>query len=112
MVFRKDYYDNHKEEIKKFVEVYVNRIQYEKENPVEEYYRQDGVEERGLLAHLKFADMDIPRFSYPPLVEIDLLNQMQDLLQKHGQVAYPPVDLAPYIDQSLLLELIEEEVSS
>jgi hypothetical protein len=70
------------------------------------------VEERGLLAHLKFAGMDIPRFSYPPLIEIGLLNEMQDLLQKHGQVEYSSVDLTPYIDQSLLLELIEERNSN
>lgn len=112
LVFRRDYYDTHKEEIKKFIEVYIDRIIYEEENPAEEYYKQDGVEERGLLAHLKFAGMDIPRFSYPPLIEIGLLNEMQDLLQKHGQVEYSSVDLTPYIDQSLLLELIEERNSN
>ena len=112
LVFRRDYYDNHKEEIKKFVKTYSERIKYEEENPVEEYYRQDGIEERGLQAHLRFAGMDIPRFSYPPLIDIDLLNQMQDLLQKHEQVEYLPVDLAPYIDQSLLLELIKKENDS
>ena len=106
LVYRKDYYESHQEEIKKFLEVYSDRIKYEQDNPVEVYYKQDGVEERGLRAHLKFAGMDIPRFSYPPLINITLLNQMQDLLQKHGQVDYPPVDLNPYINQTLLQELI------
>ena len=106
LVYRKDYYESHQEEIKKFLEVYLDRIKYEQDNPVEVYYKQDGVEERGLRAHLKFAGMDIPRFSYPPLINITLLNQMQDLLQKHGQVDYPPVDLNPYINQTLLQELI------
>ena len=109
LVFRKDYYNSHKKEIKKFVEVYSDRIKYEEENPEEDYYRQNGVEERGLQTHLRFAGMDIPRFTYPPVIDIDLLNQMQDLLQKHKQVEYPPVDLAPYIDESLLLEVIKEK---
>lgn len=108
LIFRKDYYDSHQKEIKKFLEVYLDRIKYERDHPVEDYYGQGEVEEKGLRVHLRFAGMDLSRFDYPPLLNEDLLNQMQDLLQKHKTVEYPPVDLSPYINQTLLQELMNE----
>lgn len=111
LVFRKDYYNTHQEEIKRFIEVYMDRTKYEIDNPSGRYYGEEtlGIEEKGLLTNVKFAGMNIPRFDYPPLINITILEEVQALLKKHKTVNYPPTDLASYINQTLLLELIEEK---
>ena len=47
-----------------------------RDHPVEQWYPHDGVKERGLQAHLRFAGMDIPRFTYPPRINVELLDEM------------------------------------
>lgn len=108
LVFRRDYYESHKPEIKKFLKAYLNRIKYEKENDREWYLGSDGVREIGLRAHMEFMGMDMPKFDYPPLINAELLNQMQALLLKHKQIG-EMVPLYPYVDQSLLNELMASE---
>jgi len=55
----------------------------------------------------EFHGMNIPQYDMPPTVSLDLLNEMQELLFRHGEID-KKIDLSPFIDNSFVEEIYRE----
>lgn len=96
LVFRKDYVDNHREEVQKVVNAYTKRIAYEKALPEE---KKDRSWNKMLAMEGKFRGLRIASYEFPPLVRIDVLEHAQDLLFKYNEIDRK-VDMNEFIDNS------------
>ena len=83
LVFRKDYVQNHRDKVQKVVNAYAKRIAYEKALPDEE---KDRSWNKALMMEGEFQGLRIAAYDFPPLVKIDLLEEMQDLLFKYNKI--------------------------
>jgi len=108
LVFRKDFVREHPEEVKRIVRAYMKRIQYEhslsKEEREKDYGKSLNVP---LQMEKEFYGMSIPQYDMPPTVSLDLLNEMQELLFRHGEID-KKIDLSPFIDNSFVEEIYRE----
>ena len=98
LVFHKDYIQNHREEVKRVVDAYVKRIAYEKGLPEEQ---KDRSWDKGLMMEGEFQGMEIPSYDLPPRIRVDLLEEMQGLLYKYGEID-KTVDIRDFIDESFV----------
>ena len=98
LVFHKDYIKNNREEIQKVVDAYVKRIAYEKSLPDEE---RDRSWNKGLMMEGEFQGMKIPSYDLPPRIRVDLLEEVQRLLLKYGEID-KTVDINDFIDSSFV----------
>jgi len=108
LVFRKDFVEKHPQKVKQVVGAYMKRIQYEhtlsKEERLKDYGKSLNV---GLQMEKEFHGMNIPQYDMPPTVSLDLLNEMQELLLRNGEID-KKVDLRPFIDNSFVEEIYRE----
>ena len=98
LVFRKDYLDGHRPEVQKIVNAYVKRVAYEKKLPKSE---RDKSWDKGLMMEGEFEDMSIPAYDMPPRLRPELLQKMQDLLLKYGEINRK-ADLTKHLDYSFV----------
>lgn len=98
LVFRKDFLEGRPEAARKIVTAYMRRIRFEKDLPEERINRSW---DKGLMMEGTFRGMSIPRYDYPPLVRMDLLEEMQALLLEYGKIKEKR-DLSPHVDNGML----------
>jgi len=104
LVFRKDFIEAHPQEIEKIVRAYMKRLKYEEKNPEEG--RTDD-ENLGFKKVLYFQGEHIPQYRYPPLVSLDLLNEVQDLMRKYKTIN-TGVDLGKFINNDFVKKVYKE----
>jgi len=108
LVFRKDFVEKYPEKVKRIIRVYMQQIRYEHNLPSEERMKDSEKNLRsGLQMEKEFHGMNIPQYDMPPTVSLDLLNEMQELLFRHGEID-KKIDLAPFIDNSFVEEIYRE----
>lgn len=108
LVFRKDFVKKHPEEVKNVIRAYMKRIRYEHALPREERLKDPGEGyQKGLQMAKDFQGMNLPQYDDPPLVQIDLLEKMQDLLLKHGALD-KKADISSFVDNSFVEEIQKE----
>lgn len=100
LVYHKDYLAAHRDEIRKLLETYIRRIDHEYQLPTDQRVQR---RKKGLQMAESFLGMNYPQCDIPPVVRVDLLEEMQGLLIKHGflKKAAPIQD---FVDNSLVLE--------
>jgi len=98
LVFHKDYVANHREEVQRVVQAYVKRVAYEKSIPDEQ---RDRSWDKGLMMEGEFEGMEIPTYDLPPKIRTDLLEAMQGLLLKYGEIDQA-VDITNFVDTSFV----------
>lgn len=79
LIFRKDFMETHSVEIEKIVRAYIKKVKHDHDILGENY----------------------PRTDYPPLVRVDLLEGLQDLLFEYGKID-GKVDLARFINNDFV----------
>lgn len=100
LVFRKDFVEAHPQEIEKIVRAYMKRLKYEKNNPQE---KRTADENLGFNKTLYWRE----ERSYPPLVSLDLLNEVQGLMRKYQTIS-TEVDLEKFINNDFVEEVYKE----
>ena len=102
LVFRKDFIEEYPEEVQKIVTAYVKRIKYESSIPEKERrsltHPGDNL---GLQLGFQLEGSSIPVYDYPPLVRMELLQEVQDLLFEYGEIDRK-IDLAEVVDNSFV----------
>lgn len=104
LVFRRDFVKEYPEEVMRVVRGYMKRIKYEYYLPEEKRLE---VKDVGLQMSLHYKGMSLPQYNYPPLVNVDLLSQMQDLLFKY-KIIESKIDLSRFVDNSFVEKIYEE----
>lgn len=108
LVFKKDFVQKHPDQVKNIIRAYMKRIKYEHSLPEEERLKDPGENYLyGLQMAKAFQGMNLPQYDFPPLVREDLLNELQDLLIKHGALDRK-VDLSGFIDNRFVEEVYKE----
>jgi len=108
LVFHKDFVKKHPEQIKKIIVTYMKRIKYEHSLSKEERLKDPGKGiQKGLQMEKDFEGMNLPQYNELPLVRVDLLEEMQDLLFKHGAID-KKADLSAFIDNRFVEEVYRE----
>ena len=108
LVFRKDFIEKHPEEVQKIVTAYMRRIKYEDSLPKEEKISSIHPKNNlGLQLGFQLNGSSIPVYDYPPLIRVELLNQVQDLLFEYGEIE-KKVDLSDFIDNSFVIRAQSE----
>jgi len=88
----------------RYAAAYIRRVRFEQSLPARERTRFSGSKSFGMdLSY--FEDFNIPQYSPRPLIQIELLTQMQRLLLEHRMVDEAR-DVAPWVDNSLVEEAI------
>lgn len=103
LVFHKDFVKNNPDKIYKIIKVYMERIQYEHKLTTEERTKIVN----GMQMDDYFQNMNLPQYTYPPLVSIDLLKSMRALLEKQ-QIKLGSEEIESHIDNSFVNRLINE----
>lgn len=103
LVFRKDFIEAHPQEIEKIVRAYMKRLKYEKENPEE---GKTADENLGFNKVFYWGER-LPQYSYPPLVSLDLLNEVQGLMRKYKTIS-TQVDLGNFINNDFVKKVYAE----
>ena len=103
LVFRKDFLDKNKTTVQKIINAYVENISAEKENNLK--LRTNGGNEE-IKEKLKSYGIEKPEYDLVPLVRIDLLNELQDLLLKHGKINRK-IDLTSFVDNGFVYSASE-----
>lgn len=104
LVFRKDFVKKHPREVKKIIRAYMKRIKYEHALPEEKRLES---RDFGLQMLLYYKGMSLPQYNYPPVVNVDLLNQMQDLLFNY-KIIGKKTNLNKFIDNNFVKKVYEE----
>jgi len=87
LVFRKDFVQEHPDEVQSIVTEYSRRIRYEDSLPLQERMVRPGKDEdKALEMATDFLGMNLPQCDYPPLVNRTLVYEFRDLLYKYGIV--------------------------
>lgn len=105
LVFRRDFVTQHPKEVEKVVRAYMKRLKYEHSLPLSEKVKPLDF---GLQIELHYKkSMVLPQFDFPPLVRMDLLKQVQDLLLQY-KIIDKKNDLSKYVDNSFVERIYEE----
>ncbi len=104
LVFRRDFIKTHPQEVEAIVRGYMKRIKYEHSLPEEKRLQ---TQDFGLQILLYYKGMSLPQYNYPPLVKVDLLVQMQDLLYDY-KVIDKKSNLDEFIDNSFVEKTYEK----
>jgi ABC-type nitrate/sulfonate/bicarbonate transport system substrate-binding protein len=94
----------HRDALVRFIAAFIRRVRHERSLPARERSRFSGSKSFGMDLTF-FEDFNIPQYSERPLIQVDLLAEMQRLLLKHGMVGQAR-DVAPFVDNSLVQEAI------
>ena len=102
LVFRKDVIEDRPEDIQRIIDGYTKRLLYEEDLTMAERteYTPRGPN-FGLVIYLEYQGMRLPAADYPPLVEPELLEEMQDILVRHDTFD-KSVYLRDHIDNSFV----------
>jgi len=99
LVFHRDYVEKHRDDVQRIVNAYVRRIKFEKELSEEERVRP---KESGLqMVNYDVEGMNLPQYDLPPILRLDLLIEMRDLLSKYD-VAAKNLEVEKYLDNSFV----------
>lgn len=104
LVFRKDFVKQHSKEVKSIVRGYMKRIKDEYSLPEEKKLES---QDFGLQMLLYYKGMSLPQYNYPPLISLDLLEQMQGLLFDY-KIIKQKSNLKKFIDNRFVKEIYEE----
>ena len=98
LVFRKDFVEQYPKKVQAIVDAYVKRVAYEDTLSEEEKHKPGdfGIQ----IAH-HYKGLSLPIFDLPPLVRVDLLEEMQRLMLEYGDID-ELVDLNDFIDNSFV----------
>lgn len=108
LVFRKDFIEKNPEKVEKIVTAYVKRIKYESTLPDEgEISYIHPTDNLGLLRRFWLGEGSTPVYDYPPLVRLDLLEEVQDLLFEYNEID-KKVDLSQFVDNSFVEKIYKE----
>lgn len=110
LVFRKDFVEKHPDTIKKIVMAYMKRINFEHSLPQEERTISSvrNFKSSALNIEIDFMGMNLPQSDMPPLIDITLLNEMQELLYEYNFIEQK-TDLDEFIDNSFV-EIVYREL--
>ena len=103
-MFRKDFIEAHPEEVEKIIRAYMKRIKYEHSLPEEEQHKEGPF---GIQIKSHYKGLSLPISSYPPLVRMDLLEEVQRLLLKYKFIDQE-INLEDFVDNSFVQEIYEE----
>lgn len=104
LVFHKDFVEKYPGSVQRIVTAYVRRVRMEWAMPVSEK-RVEG--QKGVQIEMDFNGLNLPEHRQVPMVQIQLLNEWQKLLVKHGALDRT-VDLKTYVDNSFVERAGEE----
>lgn len=104
LIFRKDFIENHGEEALKIIRAYMKRLKYEESLPQAKKFKNM---DNKLRIKYHYKNLTSPVWDYPPLVRMDLLNEIQKLLLKYKKID-GAVDLEKFIDNSFVRRTYEE----
>lgn len=97
LVFDKNFVEKHPDAVTQILRVYLNRIKYEK-SLSEEVRMQYSF---GMQMEDDFQGMNLPQYNFPPLVSLQLLDKMQDLLIKQKAINNR-ANLSTFIDNNFV----------
>lgn len=105
LVFRKDFIKAYPEEVSRIVKGYMKSLKHEiavsKKGKIYRKKKDD------LSFEPSFQGMSLPQGSYPPLVRLDLLNSMKQLLLKYKSIEQD-VELDKFIDNTFVNQIYAE----
>lgn len=104
LVFHKDYLEKYPNNVSKIIRGYMRRVEYEKNLPDLE---KDRSWDKSFMMEGEFQGMKIPKYDLPPLVRVQLLKEMQDLLFEYGEID-EKIDINKYVDNSLVEKIYEK----
>jgi ABC-type nitrate/sulfonate/bicarbonate transport system substrate-binding protein len=120
LVFKKDYLKDHPQEVEKIVRAYMKRLKYERTLSQEERINplgcKDDSEDKpkewwhkcfGIKVEEPYEGQGYAVYDYPPLVRLDLLEEIQRLLLEYGFIE-KKVDLEDFVDNSLVEKIYKE----
>ena len=113
LIFRKDFAGKNPTSVEKIIRAYMKRIDFEHKLSLDERrsVAKDGFKKlfkKGLQIEIDYNGMNFPQYDPNPLVNSTLLNQMQDLLLKHGYIP-EKINLNNFIDNSFV-NLVSKEL--
>lgn len=103
LVFNTDFIKEHPSEVLEVIRAYMLRIKYEQSLPGEVRLQYIN----GMQMADNFQGMNLPQYSNPPAVSLDLLNSMQNLLIKQ-KVLSTKVNLVDNVDNSFVENISNE----
>jgi len=104
LVFRKDFILKYPEKVEKIIRAYMKRIKYEKSLSEDERKKEQSF---GYQIELSYEGMGLPRYDFPPLVRLDLLQEIQRLLLDY-KIIDQKKDLSEFIDNSFVNKIYAE----
>lgn len=106
LVFRKDFIEEHPKEVQNIITAYMKRIKYENSIPKQEKISSIHPENNlGIQLGFQLNGSSIPVYDYPPLVRVELLEEVQDLLFEYGEIDNK-IDLNKHIDNSFVIKAL------
>ncbi len=104
LVSTPEYVAANRERLVKMMETYILRIKMEHALSYEVRTRQD---EKGIQMAMDYYGLNLPQYDVVPTVSVELLTEMTRLLRKYGFVDEQAVDVASFVDNSLVLEALD-----
>ncbi|MBI5240644.1 MAG: ABC transporter substrate-binding protein [Elusimicrobia bacterium] len=104
LVCRKSALAEDRERLIAFLEVYIRRIRYEHGLDYRERTKPGG---KGLQMAANIFGLNYPQYDIPPTVDSALLRETARLLRKHGVIDSQDFPLRDFIDNSLILQAME-----
>jgi ABC-type nitrate/sulfonate/bicarbonate transport system substrate-binding protein len=114
LVFRKDFIERHPAELKKLVDAYKRRIEFEERKMTKGERKEikhlefleghlDADQMERYASHIESESLGLgpPVVDNPPAVRVDLLKELQDLMFKNGFIERK-VDIEKYIDRRFI----------
>lgn len=99
LVFHRDFVKNNGDAVQRVVNAYAKRIKYENSLSPEE--KRNPKDEGPEIVDDSIEGMNLPQADYPPKLRPDMLNLIQDLMLKYGEIKNR-VDFTPQIDFSFV----------
>ncbi|MAE71434.1 MAG: hypothetical protein CME06_13325 [Gemmatimonadetes bacterium] len=98
-----EYVAANRERLIRLMETYILRIKAEHALSYEERTRRD---EKGIQMAMDYYGLNLPQYDIVPTVSVELLTMMARLLRKYGFIE-EEIDVASFVDNSLVLEALE-----
>lgn len=99
LVFNKAFLKDNREAAQKIVNAYVKRIKYE--HGLTEGERRKPQEFGLQMVNYDVEGMNIPQYDLPPVIRVELLSLIQDLMSKHGFIK-KKADIERFIDRGFV----------
>ncbi len=99
LVFHRDFVKNNRDVVQRIVNAYAKRIKYENSLSLEE--KKNPKDEGPELVDFAIKGMGLPQADYPPRMRPDMLDIIQDLMLKYGEIK-ERADFTRHIDFSFV----------